>query len=232
MNDVPGPSGGITHAADGAPTHPAPRPSLPEHDTAAWMLAALPLAVTAIRLPAMSIEIAQQLVSVAGLVASFGLVVADRRMLVGAGRLSPATKPGLWRALLPPIYLYARAKRLGTTLILFWLSLASIVLAGMLGLTMAAMTAEASALPACDDDVTVTAAMGAFNSTLLVRQADIHAIAVTNETEIAQGPGPRPRERACTAMIRASDDVAYPVDYTVDLTEHDQPIVHLRLQAP
>ena len=129
---------------------PAPR----SNETLAWTLAALPAAasvVSMILVPSSS-TIGSDAVGALALAASAALVVIDKRRLAASGAAAGAALPATAWFLVPPVYLWKRANRLGRSKAQAWTwmgcSLAAVVVPIILVILLASGAAEPDGLAA------------------------------------------------------------------------------------
>lgn len=215
------PSAGVTPGAQDAP---------------AWTLAFLPLATSLFYILAMLANVNVGVVSLATVVGSAALVVLDRRDLVRTGRLPHSRLPSMTWFLFPPTYLFKRARRLDAPRNLFWTSVGCLVLAFIVRAAvvtaMAVGVAKAGAdpiLPGCADRESMPDVVSVFDNVEDVRDAGLHGVIVTGQTEIARGPGAVPTKMFCSGRIRASNNEEYEIQYAFEIVQ-GQVLVHVQVQ--
>ncbi|MGI4799046.1 MAG: hypothetical protein ACRYG8_34415 [Janthinobacterium lividum] len=210
-----------------------------QQDAAAWGLAFLPLATALSYFLAYLVGVNHNVVSLAALLTSVALVVVDKRNLVRTGRVSQSSLPSTAWFLVSAVYLFKRAKRLGGPKTLFWVSIVCSILAVIISIaivvTAATRLADAKladadpVLPGCADRGSIPDVVGAFDTVEGVRNAGLHGVIVTDQTEIAQGPGATPTTRLCSGTMQASNARAYDIRYEFEIVQ-GQVIITVELQ--
>jgi len=172
--------------------------------------------------------------SVVTLLASAALVLADRQRLQRFG-LAGGGLPSAWWFLVAPVYLWRRATALGASRAPVWVWLASTAVAfvisiavlGVIASQAAQERAAAERLPDCASRDMTADIKAAFDSLPVARQAEVKAVSLGSQREVAQGPGATPTERYCTGVMLASDTVEYAIDYSFERRQED---IIIRLQ--
>ncbi len=208
-------------------------------DTLAWALAVSPVAATAILVLLLLVGFVFDLrwLSVLTLLAAAVLVVADKRRLVAWGRVAWGDLPATAWFLVPPVYLWKRATRLGRSKshCWTWLTCAAVAFIAQTALMVAIATeladrrVAAQRLPDCASPTIVADVRGVFDSLPVVRQAGVKAVSLSEPEEVAQGPGSVPTARYCSGMMLASDTVEYAIDYSFERRQ-EQVIIRLQLR--
>jgi hypothetical protein len=105
---------------------PPPLPLSSVDDTLAWIIAFVPLVITFILRIDTDTPFLMYFVF---LFFVWGLSFFDAKQIAKSGRNTEKLKQKSWLSLLPPVYLFRRAKTLGQPLDYFWTSIASIFIA-------------------------------------------------------------------------------------------------------
>ncbi len=215
-------------------SRPGAKSTLWTSNALAWVLALLPLATSPLYILAVSMGVSMDAVSLAALLASAALVVIDKRDLSRTGRIPRSSLPSTAWFLFPPAYLFKRAKRLGGPNTLFWISVACPVLAFIVCAAIVAGIATRLAdadpvLPGCADRGSMPDVVSVFDDMDIVRNAGLHGVIVTDQTEVGQGPGASPKSRFCTGVMHASNEREYDMQYAFEIMQ-GQVIVHVQLQ--
>ena len=232
-NKPPGLAANVTGVAP-SQSPPNVNTTLSTPDAAAWGLAFLPLATALLYILAALVRINSDMVSVAAFLASAALVIADKRNLVRTGRLARSSLPATAWFLFSPMYLFKRATRLRGPKTQLWISIACSVLVLIVSIVITAMAANRLAdadpvLPGCADRRSIPDVVGAFDTVESVRNAGLHGVIVTEQTEISQGPGARPTTRLCSGTMQASNARDYDIRYEFEIVQ-GQVIITVGLQ--
>lgn len=201
----------------------------------AWALAVCPLAIVAIGtvLVLMGLPSGEDWVSVLTLAASVALVVADKRRILASGVAITGNLPATAWFVVPPVYLWKRANRLGRTKAQSWTAIACDVLAIVIPVAMLALPAsnmaQADVLSGCADPEIKTGVEDTFSGWVVARNAGVKAVSLVDQEEVAQGPGKNPKKRYCRATVLASDDKEYPVEYMLEMRQ-GQVFIHLEIK--
>ena len=203
-------------------------------DAPAWGLAFLPLATALLYILATLVGVSMDVVSVAAFLAAAALVVVDKRDLVRTGRVARSSLPSTAWFLISPVYLLKRANRLRGPKTQFWISIACSVLVLVVSIAITATAANRLAdadpvLPGCADRRSIPDVVGAFDTVESVRNAGLHGVIVTEQTEISQGPGARPTTRLCSGTMQASNARDYDIRYEFEIVQ-GQVIITVELQ--
>ena len=203
-------------------------------DAPAWGLAFLPLATALLYILATLVGMSMDVVSAAAFLASAALVVIDKRDLVRTGRMARSSLPSTAWFVISPVYLFKRARRLGALQSQFWVSIACLVLVFVVSIAITALAANRLAdadpvLPGCADRTSIPDVVGAFDTVESVRNAGLHGVIVTEQTEISQGPGARPTTRLCSGTMQASNARDYDIRYEFEIVQ-GQVIITVGLQ--
>lgn len=213
-------------------------------EVAAWALAVLPLAATALYAAAGALGVDLGVVSVAALAAAAVLVVHDKRWLAAAGTVPRSALPSTWWFLFPPCYLARRARLLGAPRTQFHASLACLALALVARAAIAAVFASrvagpspapprvadiAPELPPCDDEDALDDVIAVFGDLGPMREAGIRGVAVSDRKELRIEQTEGPPMRYCTGSMLASDSQDYDIYYGYE-TVGRKVIVHVKLK--
>lgn len=203
-------------------------------DAPAWSLAYLPLATTLANLFAATIGVSTDVVSLATILAAVALVIIDKRELRRTDRIPWSSLPFTVWSLVPPVYLFKRARRLGIPKTQFWVSIVCSVLAFVISTAVVARMATSLAdadlvLPDCADRGSMSDVLSVFDDIESVRSVGLHGVIVTDQTEVGQGPGASPKARFCTGVMHASNEREYDMRYGFEIIQ-GQVIVHVQLQ--
>jgi hypothetical protein len=201
---------------------------------ASWALAFLPVATLCGYAFAAVWGASLGPVSAATLIGSAALVVADKRWLVRSGRVPSSSTPSTAWLLFPPGYIFRRASVLGAPRTQAWIAVACFVLAFVGRTALVAKFTEAPAgvdpvLPACAERAITQDVMNVFDDLGAIRATGIRGVALTEQVEIGQGPGPAPTKRYCTGKVEASNTQGYEIEYELE-RQQGQVIVRVELQ--
>lgn len=203
----------------------------------AWALAALPLASAVLLAALVLLDVADDMraLSAVTLIASAAFVLADRQRLQRSG-VAAGGMPSAWWSLVPPVYLWRRARALGRPRAPFWAWLGSAAAASVIRVivlvVLASQAAEeraaAGRLPDCASRDTAADLKTVFDDLPVARLAGVRAVSLGGQVEVAQGPGTVPTVRYCSGTMLATDNEEYAVSYSFERRQEDV-IVRLQL---
>lgn len=156
----------------------------------------------------------------------YGLLAwQDERIIADSGRRVGSGAIWVWGALLVPVYLFLRAKRLGKTQITLGWWVASF--AAGIYITEGPLASQmyfGAGIPPCQSQASVAQVESIFQQ-MTLNLYDIQAIDV-RDIETSSSTSAR---NVCTANVLAADGVEYPVVYTIE-QEGDQFLFRLNLR--